>query len=245
MEIIEYYKHPPDQAQIVVLAVDKAISGKTLNKIRSSIDQIVVNANEYAYEIFKGIERTSGISAINDYLNNSIPENIKKRNDLINDAAQHFSEYDSFFLSLSQSRKSRAGKTFENILKLLLEKCEIPFSFQPDVDDGRPDFIIPGRNEYLEAPQEALVLTAKRTVRERWRQITTEGARGFRFYLATIDENISKKQLDEMNKHQVSLLIPQPIIDKKDIYKNHSIVYSYKDLFNRLIPHCIEFWGQN
>jgi hypothetical protein len=155
--------------------------------------------------------------------------------------AEHFSDYDKFFLSLSQARKSRAGKTFEHILKPLFDKCNIPYSFQAVVN-GKPDFIIPDRESYLQAPQNTLVVTAKRTVRERWRQIATEGARGFRFYLATIDKKISKNTLDEMSQNQVSLLIPQPVIDEIEIYQNHNIIYSYETLFKKLIPHCLDLW---
>ena len=101
-------------------------------------------------------------------------------------------DYNKFFLSLSQARKSRAGKTFEYILKALFDKCEIPYSYQPVVN-GNPDFIIPDKESYLDAPQNTLVVTLKRTTKERWRQVSTEGARGYRFFLATIDKKITKE----------------------------------------------------
>ena len=149
---------------------------------------------------------------------------------------------DDFFLSLAQARKSRAGKTFETIIRLLFEKLEIPHSYQPVVN-GRPDFIVPGKEEYIRAPQDTIVVTAKRTVRERWRQITTEGARGYRFFLATIDRNISGTTLNEMAQNQVTLIIPQAIIDEKTVYQNHSVIKNYKDLFDSIIPHSLESFG--
>ncbi|MDO8302248.1 MAG: type II restriction endonuclease [Sedimentisphaerales bacterium] len=58
---------------------------------------------------------------------------------------------------------------------------------------------------------DCIIFTAKRTIRERWRQIVTEGTRGLGFFLATIDTSISDKQLAEMKAHRIYLVVPRDI----------------------------------
>ena len=241
IDIKDYY-NSPDQSSIVNQAIEKTLTGKSKNDIKSSVDNYVMKIHDSIYEIYKSEEKNNGIEAMRQYFNEKITDEWKNKQSAINAVTRYFSDYNKFFLSLSQARKSRAGKTFEYILKALFDKCEIPYSYQPVVN-GNPDFIIPGKESYLDAPQNTLVVTLKRTTKERWRQVSTEGARGYRFFLATIDKKITNKQLDEMAQNQVTLLIPEHIINEKKIYRDHSIVYNYKELFTRFIPQCLELWN--
>ena len=54
----------------------------------------------------------------------------------------------------------------------------------------------------------------------------------------------SKDTLDEMNRKHVSLIVPKPIIDDNNVYEQSSTIYSFHDLFNRLIPNCLQFWNE-
>jgi EcoRII C terminal len=78
---------------------------------------------------------------------------------------------------------------------------------------NKPDFIFPGSNEYRDQRfrSELLVmLGAKSTLKERWRQILTEAARIPRKHLCTLEPSISKDQTDEIAKHAVQLVVPEP-----------------------------------
>ena len=242
--VIKDFYHAPDQGEIITRATTSASSGLSIDEIKLSVDNIVIDSHDFAQEDFLVQERTRGTNAIKEFLNYRNPENVSDMNITFNQVAKHFDDFKKFFMSLSQARRSRAGKTFELILKQVFDYCDIPYSYQPRDVDGRPDFIIPGETGYRQTPQETLVVTAKRTVRERWRQITTEGTRGYRFYLATLDPDISKDTLDEMNRNHVSLIVPKPIIDGNNVYEQSSTIYSYHDLFNRLIPNCLQYWNR-
>ena len=63
--------------------------------------------------------------------------------------------------------------------------------------------------------QDATVSTAKRTLRERWRQIVTEGAKGLGFFLATIDDGVSEAQLGEMKAARIQMVVPSSL--KRDV----------------------------
>ena len=84
-----------------------------------------------------------------------------------------------------------------------------------------------------------MVITAKRTVRERWRQVATEGARGYRFMLATIDDKISQNALNEMRENQITLVIPEQLINETDHYSSSNIIISYKKLFSNYIVNTL------
>jgi hypothetical protein len=242
MPEIKTHYTPPDQKDIINTAFNSCTERKTYEEIKDSVDSVIMNANDQAKKMFFNQENKAGIIAITEYFQENINPRIEEKAAVLSYIANQFKDLDKFFLSLAQARRSRAGITFEAIIRLLFEKLDIPHSYQPVVN-GKPDFIVPGKEEYLRAPQDTIVVTAKRTVRERWRQITTEGARGYRFFLATIDKDISGTTLNEMAQNQVTLIIPQAIIDEKKVYQNHSVVKNYKYLFDSIIPHCLKSFG--
>ena len=239
--VIKDFYDDPDQNNIIQYAVGSVTKSKTVKEIINTIDDLIIEAHNLAYEKYKSEERKRGIPAISDYLRQNLTDRVNSKESAIKEVVKYFNEYDSFFLSLAQARKSRAGGTFEKILKGIFDATEIPYSYQAVVN-GKPDFIIPGKDQYMQSPQDTLIITLKRTTRERWRQVATEGAKGFRFILATIDKKISQKSLDEMHDNQISLVIPQQIIDEKKVYQDSGIVYNFEWLFNKLIPNTLNLW---
>ena len=115
--------------------------------------------------------------------------------------------------SILQRRKARAGRSFENHVAHLLKIEKIPFTEQPVVD-GRPDFIIPSMDAYLDISYPAdrlIVLATKRTCKDRWRQVTREAKRIKTKHLLTIQKGISSPQLEEMRSSDVCLIVPKKL----------------------------------
>ena len=113
--------------------------------------------------------------------------------------------------SIMNRRKSRAGRSMENHVEYLLTEAKIPFEVKPEID-GEPDIIIPGKDAYYDKkyPDDKLfMLGVKTTCKDRWRQILNEALRIKNKHLMTIQEGISKKQLLEMQKARVSLIVPK------------------------------------
>ena len=242
--MIKDYYEAPNQDSLITSALNEVTDGLDKYDILSNIDELIIKTHDLIQRKYFSHQNQSAKNAIKRYLNDSIQIEILSRDDLIDEIAKRFEEFSEFNMSLSQARRARAGKTFEKILLNYFNKLEIPFSYQPVVN-GTPDFIIPSVTGYRTQPQDTLVITAKRTVRERWRQITTEGARGYRFMLATLDHEISKQTLNEMRENQLTLIIPQPIIDKKKHYKNNPVITNYDKLFKKYIPNCLSLFNLN
>lgn len=115
-------------------------------------------------------------------------------------------------------RKSRAGKSLEHHLSALFEGNNIRFSAQAVTEGNKkPDFIFPSGSDYHnpEYPTAKIImLAAKTTCKDRWRQIINEAdrLRGMDKYLCTLQQGISSSQMDEMSSEKVILVVPKPYI---------------------------------
>lgn len=160
---------------------------------QTNYDTSLVNWIDTEYQLFKFIEN----NRYAEYLNipfASIPELIEVANKILN------------------RRKSRAGHSLENHLGYIFMSERIPFSSQGYTEKKkRPDFIFPDISSYHDknfAADEITFLAAKTTCKDRWRQILSEAARVERKYLLTLQQGISKNQLDEMEGEKVTLVVP-------------------------------------
>ena len=120
----------------------------------------------------------------------------------------NFWALDRFFLGLTQGRRPCAGKAFEHVIKVLFNTLEYPYTPQAIIN-GQPDFLLPSIEHYKNNAMDCIIFTVKRTLRERWRQITTEGTRGHQFFLATIDENVGVRDLKQMLNSRIYLVVPE------------------------------------
>lgn len=153
----------------------------------------------------------------------------------------YFYALDRFFLSRTQSRRSRAGGAFEVVLEGLFKRLQYPFESQPKID-GNPDFVFPSVDLYKKNAQDAIVFTAKRTLRERWRQIVTEGAQGLGFFLATIDEKVSAAQIKEMKSARIQLVVPSRMKESVRQYAGAANVITFEDFLEDHLDPKMKKW---
>lgn len=81
---------------------------------------------------------------------------------------------DKLELSLSQSRVSRAGHTVELILETILKILGIEYERNKKINDEQLDFVIPNVETLRKDPKNAVIISVKREVRERWREVVGE-----------------------------------------------------------------------
>ena len=127
-------------------------------------------------------------------------------------------------------RKSRAGKSLEHHLSAIFTAKELIFEEQAVTENNKkPDFLFPNAICYhnFEFPsQDLTVLGAKTTCKDRWRQVINEADRVDEKYLFTLQQGISKNQLQEMADERVKLVIPKSHIE--------SFPEEYRDNLNTL-----------
>lgn len=83
-------------------------------------------------------------------------------------------------------------------------------------DNKKPDFLFPNSVCYhnLESPaNDLIVLGAKTTCKDRWRQVLTEANRVGVKFLFTLQQGVSKNQLREMHDSNLKLVVPQQYIN--------------------------------
>lgn len=146
-----------------------------------------------------------------------------------------FNDIDDFVKTAStiiNRRRSRPSRSMENHVEYLLRDASVPFDVQR-MPDGEPTLIIPGRAEYAnnKYPADKLfVVGVRNTCKGRWWQITQDMSRVPWKHLITMQEGISAKQLTQMHKSKVSLVVPQklhsryPSVDGIDLVNVDSFI---------------------
>lgn len=132
-------------------------------------------------------------------------------------------EFIKYSLSVHNRRKSRMGHAFENHLNELFLINQLQFERQVKTEDkNTADFLFPSHQAYHDTnypDNKLLMLAAKSTCKDRWRQVLTEANRIPTKYLCTLDTHLSDSQINEMLKHNLKLVIPEKMID--ELYSPH------------------------
>lgn len=144
-------------------------------------------------------------------------------------------EIDRIMLSASQQRKSRAGYSFEHQIEAMLIAGNIPFAKQVVMDaKKRPDFVLPSLKHLradLAGPARGLILSAKTTLRERWKQVEREMG-GSDLFLATVDETIAANAIEDMASMNITLVVPESLkASRSTEYVRHDNVMDFATFF--------------
>lgn len=226
----------PDDA--VQQAIKRSVPAEGARQyIRRNFSVLVTRIQLETYDIYRVSERRAGRRSIKEHLLTVVPAGVS-RSVAVDLASKQFDEFNSFFLSLTQSRRKRAGAAFEVVIRTLFRRLGYPFQEQ-QVIDGRPDFILPSKEHFEEDAMDCIVLAIKRTLRERWRQIVTEGS-GKSFYLATIDDKLTATQLDAIKTNKIYLVVPSEM--KSKIYDEWASVISFEEFFASHLDPAVKRW---
>lgn len=168
--------------------------------------------------------------------------------DVIRRLIDEYQTIDALLLSAGQQRKSRAGYSYEHHIEAMLSGGGIPFEKQVIIEARkRPDFILPSLafiDSGTDAAATGLILSAKTTLRERWKQVEREkGSR--RLFLTTVDENIAGNAIEDMASFGVYLVIPENLMKSKEAeYEGRANVMSFGQFCHDVVqPHLGE-WRQ-
>lgn len=135
------------------------------------------------------------------------------------EAGEDVDAFIDFSLSVQNRRKSRVGHAFEGHLDCLFRAHGLKFEQgrgkgRVTENNSKPDFIFPSFSAYHDPEfpvTKLLMLGAKTTCKDRWRQVLSEADRIEAKHLVTLEAAISESQLEEMRSHRLQLVIPTPI----------------------------------
>ena len=204
--------------------------GGTVEEIKKNFSGFVSETEKTIYSIYKMHEERAGDAVLAGFL-------------AANSRKPIYRILDAFYLSIAQSRKARAGRAFEGIIRGLFKQCDYPFD-ENRVINGKPDFIMPSEKHFRAHAADCSIFTVKRTIRERWRQIVTEGTQGALFFLATLDDRVTTEQIGEMRKKKIYLVVPAAM-KVSTVYKHEHNVISFEDFFADHLDPAVARWKKH
>lgn len=148
------------------------------------------------------------------------------------------------FLSVSQSRKTRGGRDFELQFGGLLDLLGVPYEKKKRAH--RVDFMMPSNAAFLRNPTSASVVSAKRTLRERWREVVEElqALRSPNIFLITADFGVSEGHVREIcGRYRIQLVVWDYLKSSK--FPREPLVMGYTKWATKRLPVLERFWENN
>lgn len=185
----------------------------------------------------------------------------KKGNELVETIKEICGEYAGrvfpyiYRLSLSntQSRRSRAGKSFEAIIYKIYESLGYEYDSQSKV--GRKTFdslglgkkvdsILPNIEAFKKRRNKTIIGTMKTSLRERWQEVAEEIERTKipEIHLLTADESIPKSKAQEMANHNI-IIVTYDWVANSEALKSMKNIISFEEYLFEEIPNIINFWN--
>jgi hypothetical protein len=192
-------------------------------------DAIMQISREIEYKKYKTFELRHRAAQVIHVLQNQGTTNLAQA------VVRGFAALNEVFLSATQHRRSRAGLSFEHHIARMLRDGRIHYEAQKVTSNRRPDFVLPTLDDVrssLGEADEALLLSAKTTLRERWKQLSMERFACGRF-LATVDDRVSSEAIDEMSNEGICLVVPESLKASEEIcYQEKSNVITFQSFFH-------------
>lgn len=123
-----------------------------------------------------------------------------------------------FALSIQNRRESRMGHALKNHLEAVFQAHQVSYvrGFSTE-NTHRPDFLFPSAEAYRTAPESGdphlIMLGAKSSCKESWRQVLAEASKIQTKHLLTLEVGISEPQTHQMRESDLQLVVPRPIQD--------------------------------
>lgn len=233
--LVAKYAAIPNPAEIALEARSKWLQLRGLSafdpwQIEAPGDAIMEISREIEYQLYRRHELRRRASELLSILSSG--------DDLTTTIVRRYPDIDAVLLSASQQRKTRAGRSFEHHIAAALSAGNILFQEQAVTGGRRPDFVMPDLRKLRSKKRhyrDALVLAAKTTLRERWKQVFSERL-NCEVYLATVDDRVTASSIREMAAAQIRLVVPETLrASDEAYYKDQDNVLTFREFFDDAI----------
>lgn len=205
-------------------------------RINAPGDAIMRISRDIEYAIFRRYELRRRAAEVVKVL-------AEHKRGIVDAVVRNFQSLDSIFLSASQQRKTRAGRSFEFHIASVLTDGKIRFEEQAIFGGRRPDFVLPNLRTLKRIDRtndDAIVIAAKTTLRDRWKGLSSEATR-CHVYLATVDDRVMPPVIDELAREGITLVVPESLKSSKECYYAASpTTITFREMFTERIrkPKC-------
>lgn len=186
----------PETTEMSAFARQCVIDAHRYSKrqISQKADSVLLQWNDAEYKLFRGLEE-------------------KIYRPIYSQPFANCQALVEFSNSILNRRKSRAGKSLEHHLAEIFTASDLRFEEQVVTENNKkPDFIFPDGESYhnFEFPADKLtMLGAKTTCKDRWRQVLNEANRIEKKHLFTLQQGVTRNQLQEMKDEHLTLVVPK------------------------------------
>lgn len=228
----------PSGDELAKLTQEKLVVSR--RKVKANFNRYLDQLLSLEFKIYKNYEEECSKKIIDEAMGKGLLTDMETFSETF---IQNYDKLWEFFLSISQSRKTRAGGSFEKHVKYLFELLDYPFERQ-SVLNGKVDYVIPSMNAFKRNRTSCVVISVKRTLRERWRQVIGEltSTNAGKIYILTADKDISYAKVEEMKNHNVNLVVWDKYKDKK--FKDHYNVLGFTQFVKVDLPSSRRLWQQ-
>jgi hypothetical protein len=159
----------------------------------------------------------------------------------------HF--YKLLMESFAQSRKTRAGGSAQYHIEFILDELGYKGLYERQrVLNGTVDFLFPSFEMWQKDRRRCTVLSVKRTLRERYKQVFEElsATRGLVLYLLSTQteseaqKDITQEKVQRLNEQNVYLIVRDVI--KQGRFSQEANVLGFTDFFCKELPRLKERW---
>jgi hypothetical protein len=140
--------------------VEEAISELIKEMNVKNFLEILISRN--LYEVLKKLEKKA--HEIYKHYEDKVREKFMKGYYGKNIDANEFEK------SLTNTRRRRAGETFEKIFLKILSEYKVPYEDHVNMCGAEFDIVIPNKEVALRNPRSVILISLKREVRERWKE---------------------------------------------------------------------------
>ena len=159
----------------------------------------------------------------------------------------HF--YKLLMESFAQSRKTRAGGSAQYHIEFILDELGYKGLYERQrILNGTVDFLFPSFEMWQKDRRRCTVLSIKRTLRERYKQVFEElsATRGLVLYLLSTQteseaqKDITQEKVQRLNEQNVYLIVRDEI--KQGRFSQEANVLGFTDFFCKELPRLKERW---
>jgi len=159
----------------------------------------------------------------------------------------HF--YKLLMESFAQSRKTRAGGSAQYHIEFILDELGYKGLYERQrILNGTVDFLFPSFEMWQKDRRRCTVLSIKRTLRERYKQVFEElsATRGLVLYLLSTQteseaqKDITQEKVQRLNEQNVYLIVRDVI--KQGRFPQEANVLGFTDFFCKELPRLKERW---
>ncbi|WP_375692732.1 type II restriction endonuclease [Bartonella sp. AP213QHHD] len=105
------------------------------------------------------------------------------------------------------------------------------------------DSVLPSIEHFKKRRDKAIIGTMKTTLRERWQEVIEEQSRSQvpNIHLLTVDDKISVNKIEQMNKHNIVVVVLKTVKNQEKILHNHSVI-DFETYFLKELPEMFNYW---